>query len=222
MPWVRFDDQLHAHPKVVALGEFKLAAMGLQLMACCWSNAYLTDGFIPANVAEQLAGGDPTYLVVVRALMEARLWEKDTHSDGFVIHDFLDYNPSRREVLTHRKKMQRLGRAAGIASGKSRRSKAEDANRSGSHSVQHFRTPVPSRLASSSSKKKLVSDTEFLAELKAEPGYQGIDLDRELSKCRVWTRSRGRQATRRTFIAWLNRIERPLAEAAGVPEGEEI
>jgi len=215
MPWARFDDQLHAHPKVIALGPVRLPALGLQLMACCWSNAYLTDGYIPARVATQLAG-ESDGSALVDELLRVGMWERDEHRNGFRIHDFLKYNLSRRKVLALRKKnshRQRMFR-------KQKRNAVSNGVRNAVSNGPVTHVPTRASTASSSSKKKL-SDTEFLAELKAEPGYQGIDLDRELSKCRVWTRSRGRQATRRTFIAWLNRIERPLAEA-GVPEGEEI
>lgn len=63
-------------------------------------------------------------------------------------------------------------------------------------------------------KKKLsligLCDEEWIAELEQEPAYRGIDIKRELGKCQVWMKLRARQATRRTFINWLNKAEKTI------------
>jgi len=88
------------------LGYTMMPCIGLHAVALCWSSTYLTDGFIPAaqipkltgDVSKLLPNGDPLELVI--ALLKAGLWE-DTEG-GYKIHDYLDYNPSREEVLAER------------------------------------------------------------------------------------------------------------------------
>jgi hypothetical protein len=60
----------------------------------------------------------------------------------------------------------------------------------------------------------VLSDDQFLASLKTNPAYQGIDLDHELAKMDAWLltpRARGRKKTRQFIVNWLNRVDRPVA-----------
>lgn len=58
-----------------------------------------------------------------------------------------------------------------------------------------------------------LTDAEWLAELKANPAYDGVDIDREHGKAKVWCDANGRTLTRRTFVNWINR-SRPMAGAS--------
>ncbi len=58
------------------------------------------------------------------------------------------------------------------------------------------------------------SDSEWLAGLKADPAYRGIDVDREHSKMMRWCRENRKQPSRRRFINWLNRVDRPMGNPA--------
>jgi hypothetical protein len=95
MPWVKLDDGLHGHPKAAKAG---LEALGLHMLALTHCSAYLTDGRVSAEFvigkalkrSEALAG----------RLVDAGLWE--LNCDGWVIHDYLIYNPSREKVLAKR------------------------------------------------------------------------------------------------------------------------
>lgn len=53
-------------------------------------------------------------------------------------------------------------------------------------------------------------DFEWIQALKGNPAYVGIDVDREHAKMRAWCETNRRQPTRRRFINWLNRCERPI------------
>ena len=64
----------------------------------------------------------------------------------------------------------------------------------------------PSRSAS----KKKLSDEEMMQEIKSSPAYQGIDVDRELSKMQMWCQTKGKLPTMARFVNWLNRVETPL------------
>lgn len=55
-------------------------------------------------------------------------------------------------------------------------------------------------------------DSEFLESLRKDPAYAGIDIDRELGKCRRWCEVHRKMASRRRFVAWINRAERPIVD----------
>lgn len=151
MTWVRLDDGFTEHPKVAALDavEFSFHVHGI---VYCGRN--LTDGFVPRRVALTLmdltglanigapnpdsVGGalyEYTASDVIDDLVTAGVW--DEVQGGYLIHDFLDYNPSRQQVEQERSKKQAAGRAGGRASAKAR------AQTSGAAGAQAESKPVP-------------------------------------------------------------------------------
>lgn len=58
------------------------------------------------------------------------------------------------------------------------------------------------------------NDKDWLLELSRNPAYSGIDLDRELGKMQVWCAANRKMATRRRFVNWLNRADRPMNHKA--------
>lgn len=58
------------------------------------------------------------------------------------------------------------------------------------------------------SKKK--SNEEFLEDLKTDPTYTHVNIDRELGKAENWCSTHNRQCTQRFFVGWINRIDPPL------------
>jgi hypothetical protein len=61
------------------------------------------------------------------------------------------------------------------------------------------------------------SDKDWIAELAANPAYAALNVEVELGKMQAWCATNGRQATRRRFINWLNRAEKPIASNGIVP-----
>lgn len=96
MPWGRLDDSLYDHPKLDALGDRRLEGVGLLAVAVSWSNRRLTDGFIPAGRVALLGGT----IEIADALVAAGLF--DEAEGGYAIHDFLDYNDAKVDVLSRR------------------------------------------------------------------------------------------------------------------------
>jgi hypothetical protein len=94
--WVKLDDQSWAHPKVVAAG---FAAWGLNCRAMCWCASLETDGFVPRLILNQFGARSSR---LADKLVTVGLWEDDAERDGWKIHDFLDYNPSRAENAQRR------------------------------------------------------------------------------------------------------------------------
>jgi len=74
--------------------------------------------------------------------------------------------------------------------------------------------------SSSSSKekkkeKKILSDDEWLKTLEDNPIYEGIEVRVIYGKMLVWCENNGKKPTRRRFVNWLNREEKPLKGGNG-------
>lgn len=60
-----------------------------------------------------------------------------------------------------------------------------------------------------------LTDEDFLKTLRTNPAYRHVNIDIELGKMDAYLAVHaGRQKTRRFIVAWLNRIDRPMATAA--------
>jgi len=112
MPWIKLDDQYADHPKIVAAGPL---AAWLHTCALCYAGRYLTDGFIPERQVRKLADVDDAEDLAQR-LVEVGLWE--IAEGGYLIHDYLEYNPSAESVQADREEARERMRAARESSGK--------------------------------------------------------------------------------------------------------
>lgn len=65
-----------------------------------------------------------------------------------------------------------------------------------------------------SAEGKRLSDDEWLAGLETSPAYIGIDVHREHARMVVWCQAHGKQPTRRRFVNWLNKVDRPMTNGA--------
>ncbi|MCP2339203.1 hypothetical protein [Actinomadura rupiterrae] len=92
MPWVRFDDQFPIHRKIDGLSD---AAFRLHVSAICWSARNLTDGRISAAELRMVARmRRPDKFV--DELCRSGLWRRV--DGGWLIHDYLEFQPSRSKV----------------------------------------------------------------------------------------------------------------------------
>ncbi|MFF5421772.1 hypothetical protein [Streptomyces misionensis] len=96
MPWVRLDDRFPSHRKVALLSD---RAFRLYVSALCWSSENLTEGRILEKELPLVARvrGVKTAAAELEA---AGLW--DRAEVGWVIHDYLEYNPDRAKVKAGR------------------------------------------------------------------------------------------------------------------------
>jgi len=101
MAWVRLDDGFFGHPKAQAIGQ---RGRELYLSALCWSSQNLTDGHVPATAWRRIGADAGVKPGSVRSLVGTLVGAGLLHEngDGWVIHDFLDYNRSRSAVLAER------------------------------------------------------------------------------------------------------------------------
>jgi hypothetical protein len=54
------------------------------------------------------------------------------------------------------------------------------------------------------------SDELWVKSLSSDPTYEGIDVLREYGKCSNWCAANHKKPTRRRFINWLNKVEKPM------------
>lgn len=107
MTWARVDENAPLHPKLVRAG---FAAVGLWLAGLCHSNRLLSDGFIAKKDLFSLfpSAHKRALKNAVTRLVTVGLWHEI--EAGYMIHDFLDYNPSRAEVLERRRIAKEAGK----------------------------------------------------------------------------------------------------------------
>jgi hypothetical protein len=123
MSWVRLDDAFPSHRKVRRLSD---AAFRMHVSALCWSSKYLTDGHISTEDISMVTDlddrSDPEiFHSVTKELVQRGLWHDSDHpcpdcptaGEGWVIHNYLDLNPSsdvvqkQRQLATDRQRRSR-------------------------------------------------------------------------------------------------------------------
>ena len=96
MPWVRLDDRFPSHRKVALLSD---RAFRLYVSALCWSSENLTEGAVLERELTLVARVRSPKTAAAE-LEAAGLW--DRAEAGWVIHDYLEYNPDRARVQADR------------------------------------------------------------------------------------------------------------------------
>ena len=96
MPWVKLDDQFSDHPKVLEAGPL---ASWLYVCGLTYAAKHLTDGFIPSGKIRALADVDNPQALADK-LVATGLW--DRVDNGYIIHDYLEYNPTSEETKRKR------------------------------------------------------------------------------------------------------------------------
>ena len=97
MSWVRLDDHFFLNPKVIAAGRDAcyLYIAGLTYAAGKQTNGFLPAASIPIIAAMamiQIGYGPGRAQNRAKQLVDVGLWEKC--AGGFMIREYLDYNPS--------------------------------------------------------------------------------------------------------------------------------
>jgi hypothetical protein len=118
--WVRLADDFADHPKIVAAGALAAWQFVCGLAYC---NKHLTDGFIPRGAVRRLADVEDPFRLAA-TLVDVGLWE--SVDGGWMVHDYLNYQPSRQTVVTEREKT-----AERVAAWRERQRGNADGNASG-------------------------------------------------------------------------------------------
>ena len=126
MAWVKIDDGAPEHPKLVDLSD---AAMALWIRALCYCARRRNDGLVPVGALRILSRAKVAAKVAAE-LVAAKLW--DVCDDGYRVHDYQDYQPSKAMLDVTDKAAsdakREAGRAAGKRSGEARRGHADERN----------------------------------------------------------------------------------------------
>ena len=123
MPWARIDDHYFNNPKTIDAGkDGKLMHLASIVYAC----GHRTDGLIRESALPLLGlYCEIATLAKVRKvadrLVELNLWELDPDGQGWLIHDFAEFQPAGGVSRTASIANSVNGRKGGIKSGESRR-----------------------------------------------------------------------------------------------------
>ncbi len=140
MGWVKLDDHIGTHPKILEVGP---APAWLWVCAIAYCQANSTGGLISRRAIRQLLQINPQQLHrYLTKLTKASLL--DSTPEGFSVHDYLDFNETREAGLERRFALTavraKAGRAGGLASGIAR---SNEANLK--QMLQAKRSPDPTR-----------------------------------------------------------------------------
>lgn len=99
MTWIKVETTIRSHPKFLRIGP---EACWLYVCGVMYCQDNLTDGFIPREQVGLLYPF-PRTSRLVRVLLWAQLWQQtEQPSPGYLIHDYLQWNMSREQVLKQR------------------------------------------------------------------------------------------------------------------------
>lgn len=151
MTWVRFDDQYPIHRKIGGLNDrlYRLANT-----AIFWCARNLTDGQIRADELGQVR--DRAVPADAAVLVQRGIWHvagdtclsklcPPSGPDGWVLHDYWDYQPSREKVLRERAaKAERQRRWMEKKTGRPSPDASDDTSKDASEDALLTPTPSPS------------------------------------------------------------------------------
>lgn len=98
MGWARMDDGYFFHPKIVEAGAWP-ELLDRRAIEHCAKNE--TDGLVTRSALRLLGRGIPKVAERVTVLLEVGRWTQN-EGGGWLVHDFLKYNPSKAEKETMR------------------------------------------------------------------------------------------------------------------------
>lgn len=135
MPWVRFDDDFPINRKVAGLSD---AAYRLHSSAIFWCARNLTDGFLPKGDLDDVCARVRTPARFAAECVRREVWHDARENcasekcaapvdkPGWVIHDYLEFQPSKEQVMRDREaarirqerwKAKRFGQANAVTNG---------------------------------------------------------------------------------------------------------
>jgi hypothetical protein len=233
MAHVQLDLDFLTHPKTLATSPL---AQLLFIRSLIYAASHLTDGFIPEAALPQLSydltqyerlhykpsnvhASTPRQVTleeIKKELVFHKRWKKC--SGGFRIHDYLDYQLSKRQVLQLIENKRKAGQAGGVAAAIARaQASAVAKSKQTSTESNPIPLPIPMTITKEEEKKEKssathrLSDEEFLDKLRISPAYQHCNVDQELAKMDTWILANpGRQKTRKFIVKWLNKIDKPM------------
>jgi len=118
--WFKLDDGIATHPKLLNAGPLGLA---IQIRALCYAHRNQTDGYIPVSAVPLLLTGIERWSLMASRdlpsceamtldwpsiMVDAGLWDRTEL--GYVIHDYLEWNFSKKQIQKLKKKQSEGGK----------------------------------------------------------------------------------------------------------------
>lgn len=247
MSFALLDDRLTEHPKWLITSS---AAHDMFIAAICYCARLLTDGFVPMAQIRKLIEHDAP-LQVAEELAEAHppgytsgLF--DRHPNGYLVHDYLDWNPSRDVVLAKRERRADAGRQGGknsVATRRERYGTAQPEGRSEANPEANASTyasntppkqtpnPTPTPIPTTTPNGVVgARGTRLPNNWELPDGWREsakserptLDIDLEARKFRdYWTAKPGREALKldweRTWMNWIRNARSTSGTASAGP-----
>lgn len=101
MTWTKLDDTFHSHPKIRRAWREPIA-LGLHVLALNYATCHDLDGEVPTEFVEDQVPDQSDRARAIEVLVDIGLWAEN--GKGWVIHDFLEYQPSRAKLREKRAK----------------------------------------------------------------------------------------------------------------------
>ena len=144
MSWVRLADEMLANPKVLGLSD---RAFRLYIGLLCWCSAWETDGAFNDDALRAIPDGRRLRNSLEDLIVSGLILVRD---EGWEIHDFLDYQPSKEQKRQTRKAATSRQRASRARRDSERDSRRDGAVTSRAQDPLPLPGPVPSDLDPSS------------------------------------------------------------------------
>lgn len=166
--WAKLDDHYYDNLKILSVS---IQARWIHTAAICWCSQHLTDGVIPRRQAWKLGAEDESSRPGewIDELLRANLFEP-SGPDAYRVHDFLEYNPTRADVLEQRAEQERRrqeflerqkaageARAAGVERGNGGRFTSRHASQPASQNTQPAGDPAGGAAGDASSRSTSVN-----------------------------------------------------------------
>lgn len=152
MAWLRIDDGFGEHEKIIDLSD---RSFRLHVVSLCYCARNLTDGKLTAKRVAAVCAITGARRANLAELVDAGLWIENG-SDGYIIKDYLEYNPTAEEAKKRRKERSEAGKRGannrwnGNSDGNSH-SNSHSNSDGKSDGLPHMPRPVPSPARNSTS-----------------------------------------------------------------------
>lgn len=232
MSWIKIRTNLATDPAVAAIG-IRTNMHSRQVVGClvavwCWADTLTADGFIPhatPKLIDEISGK--------RGFAEAMSAVGWLHVEaGGVRFPNWDRHHSQsakaRAGESERKRLARSGDlsappAAKMSGQMSGQTTEQSPDQSRGEEIREDKTvgradssaPAPAKVAKQP--RPADSDAEWMASIAADAAYAHVNIPAEHAKMVRWCDVNRKQPSRKRFINWINRVERPMTSHFSQP-----
>lgn len=188
-----------------------------------WADEHANNGEIPFGEPN-----DVDVLVGMKGFASAlvRVGWLDISTDSILFPNFDRHNGAsakKRALDTERKRLSRNQQDTEICPPSVRDLSASETDKSVTREEKRreekSNTKTLGKNLQAAEAAPTLSDEDWLKGLAENAAYSTLDVPREHAKMCVWCSTHGKQPTRRRFVNWLNRCEKPM-NAAAAPQAQ--